>query len=170
MQEWYILGVGKVSCLERCPQFRSVLIEREVPLYSLQLFYCLTHKVPAIYGLTHKVPAIYGLTPKVPPALPGQDPRLERFANREQKVLFLWRTLLCLEMNTHNDRVCLCVFVCVCDVHVLSIGECVSRSYNSTLQNRMERCDAAASSGRWECQVMSLTLVRLVLMGTCVRV
>ena len=24
-----VLGVGKVSCLERCPQFRSVLIERE---------------------------------------------------------------------------------------------------------------------------------------------
>ena len=33
MQEWY-LGWEKVSCLERCPQFRSVLIEREVPLYS----------------------------------------------------------------------------------------------------------------------------------------
>ena len=32
MQEWY-LGWEKVSCLERCPQFRSVLIEREVPLY-----------------------------------------------------------------------------------------------------------------------------------------
>ena len=29
MQEWY-LGWEKVSCLERCPQFRSVLIEREV--------------------------------------------------------------------------------------------------------------------------------------------
>ena len=23
-----VLGVGKVSCLEECPQFRSVLIER----------------------------------------------------------------------------------------------------------------------------------------------
>ena len=35
MQEWY-LGWDKVSCLKRCPQFRSVLIEREreVPLYS----------------------------------------------------------------------------------------------------------------------------------------
>ena len=33
MQEWY-LGWEKVSCLERCPQFRSVLIEREVPLYN----------------------------------------------------------------------------------------------------------------------------------------
>ena len=32
MQEWY-LGWEKVSCLERCPQFRCVLIEREVPLY-----------------------------------------------------------------------------------------------------------------------------------------
>ena len=31
MQEWY-LGWEKVSCLERCPQFRSVLIEREVVL------------------------------------------------------------------------------------------------------------------------------------------
>ena len=30
-----VLGVEKVSCLERCPQFRSVLIEREVPLYFL---------------------------------------------------------------------------------------------------------------------------------------
>ena len=28
MQEWY-LGWEKVSCLERCPQFRSVLIETE---------------------------------------------------------------------------------------------------------------------------------------------
>ena len=28
MQEWY-LGWEKVSCLERCPQFRNVLIERE---------------------------------------------------------------------------------------------------------------------------------------------
>ena len=28
MQEWY-LGWERVSCLERCPQFRSVLIERE---------------------------------------------------------------------------------------------------------------------------------------------
>ena len=24
MQEWYILGWEKVSCLERCPQFRSI--------------------------------------------------------------------------------------------------------------------------------------------------
>ena len=30
VQEWY-LGWEEVSCLERCPQFRSVLIEREVP-------------------------------------------------------------------------------------------------------------------------------------------
>ena len=37
MQEWY-LGWEKVSYLERCPQFRSILIEREVPLYlSLSL-------------------------------------------------------------------------------------------------------------------------------------
>ena len=28
MQGWY-LGWEKVSCLERCPQFNSVLIERE---------------------------------------------------------------------------------------------------------------------------------------------
>ena len=27
MQEWY-LGLEKVSCLERCPQFKSVLIQR----------------------------------------------------------------------------------------------------------------------------------------------
>ena len=29
-----VLGVGKVSCLERCPQFRGVLIEefRHIPL------------------------------------------------------------------------------------------------------------------------------------------
>ena len=30
---WY-LGWQKVSCLERCPQFRSVLLEREVPLIT----------------------------------------------------------------------------------------------------------------------------------------
>ena len=28
MEEWY-LGWEKVSCLEKCPQFGSVLIERE---------------------------------------------------------------------------------------------------------------------------------------------
>ena len=46
MQEWY-LGWEKVSCLERCPQFRSVLIEREgereVPLYILYVFFSDTH-------------------------------------------------------------------------------------------------------------------------------
>ena len=36
MQVWY-LGWDKVSCLERCPQFRSALIGREVPLYCLYL-------------------------------------------------------------------------------------------------------------------------------------
>ena len=30
MQELYIVGWEKVSCSEKCPQFRSVLIEREV--------------------------------------------------------------------------------------------------------------------------------------------
>ena len=34
MQEWY-LGWENVSCLERCPQFKSVLIEREVHIHSL---------------------------------------------------------------------------------------------------------------------------------------
>ena len=28
MQEWY-LGWEKVSCLERCPQFRSVIIDNQ---------------------------------------------------------------------------------------------------------------------------------------------
>ena len=36
MQEWY-LGWEKVSRLERCPQFRSVLIEREV-LYTVYIY------------------------------------------------------------------------------------------------------------------------------------
>ena len=27
-----VFGAGKVSFLDRCPQFKSVLIEREVPL------------------------------------------------------------------------------------------------------------------------------------------
>ena len=27
-----VLGVGKVSCLEKCLQFRTVLVEREIPL------------------------------------------------------------------------------------------------------------------------------------------
>ena len=35
MQEWY-LGWEKVSCLERCPQFRRVLIDR-VPLYYVHI-------------------------------------------------------------------------------------------------------------------------------------
>ena len=46
MQEWY-LGCEKVSCLERCPQFRSVLIERErgstcyvcTYIYSMHAFF-----------------------------------------------------------------------------------------------------------------------------------
>ena len=29
-----VLGVENVSCLERYPQFKNVLIEREVPLYT----------------------------------------------------------------------------------------------------------------------------------------
>ena len=33
VQEWY-LGREKVSCLEMCPHFRGVLVERGVPLYS----------------------------------------------------------------------------------------------------------------------------------------
>ena len=37
-----VLGVGKVSCLERCPQFRSVLIEREVSLYNSVCIYILS--------------------------------------------------------------------------------------------------------------------------------
>ena len=37
MQEWY-LGWEKVSCLERCPQFRSVLLGREVPLYNYKFY------------------------------------------------------------------------------------------------------------------------------------
>ena len=37
MQEWYF-GWEKVSCLERCPQFRSVPIEREV--YCSSLVFC----------------------------------------------------------------------------------------------------------------------------------
>ena len=37
MQEWY-LGWEKVSCLERCPQFRSVLIEKERSVDYLSAF------------------------------------------------------------------------------------------------------------------------------------
>ena len=57
MQEWY-LGWEKVSCLERCPQFRSVLIERErfhcsacwkttltLCVYDLEILY--THHSPS---------------------------------------------------------------------------------------------------------------------------
>ena len=36
-----VLGVGKVSCLERCPQFRGVLIERE-------RFHCIHHSVVCV--------------------------------------------------------------------------------------------------------------------------
>ena len=45
MQEWY-LGWEKVSCLERCPQFRSVLIERE-----RERFHCTAIIVECIYIL-----------------------------------------------------------------------------------------------------------------------
>ena len=34
MQVWYILGVGKVSCLERCPQFGGILTERGSTVYQ----------------------------------------------------------------------------------------------------------------------------------------
>ena len=44
MQEWY-LGREKVSCLERCPQFRCVLIESShcinCTLYSIMYIYCM---------------------------------------------------------------------------------------------------------------------------------
>ena len=33
MQARMALGVGKVSCLGKCPQFRGVLIARGVPLW-----------------------------------------------------------------------------------------------------------------------------------------
>ena len=37
-QTWY-LGRKKVSCLERCPYFRGVLIDRGVPLYMYLCIY-----------------------------------------------------------------------------------------------------------------------------------
>ena len=40
MQEWYILRVGKGVRLEKYPQFRSVLIKREVPLYTYAHLLC----------------------------------------------------------------------------------------------------------------------------------
>ena len=39
-QEWYTLGVGKVSCLERCPQFR-------VSLY-IEDFHCIVVSIVSI--------------------------------------------------------------------------------------------------------------------------
>ena len=42
MQEWYsyiYLGWEKVSCLERCPRFSSVLIEREFNTNDVGLTY-----------------------------------------------------------------------------------------------------------------------------------
>ena len=46
MQEWY-LGWEKVSCLERCSQFRGVLIERGIPYQNFysQLHFCSEEEV-----------------------------------------------------------------------------------------------------------------------------
>ena len=47
MQEWY-LGWEKVSCLERCPQFRSVLIRERgstVYKYVRSITYCVYNYV-----------------------------------------------------------------------------------------------------------------------------
>ena len=63
MQEWY-LGWEKVSCLERCPQFRSVLMtvcvgwctEYRAIQYSLTLVVCrnLIQKLKVFYSVdTH---------------------------------------------------------------------------------------------------------------------
>ena len=54
MQEWYIVGVGKV---ERYPQFRSVLIyrEREGPLHCNAFFlhnYCIVTIIAGGYVLS----------------------------------------------------------------------------------------------------------------------
>ena len=52
MQEWY-LGWEKVSCLERCPQFRSVLID----LSALFLCGTIMHR--------HTVHVLFSLLPSV---------------------------------------------------------------------------------------------------------
>ena len=46
---------GKVPCLERCPQFRSVLIEREVPpLYISYLSVLYSNRISRISGKKSK--------------------------------------------------------------------------------------------------------------------
>ena len=57
MQEWY-LGREKVPCLERCPQFRCVLIESShcinCTLYSIMYIYVLRrydkHREEILHG------------------------------------------------------------------------------------------------------------------------
>ena len=49
MQQWY-LGWEMVYCLERCPQFKGVLIGR-VPLYILTYFSCMGLSVS--YNVQH---------------------------------------------------------------------------------------------------------------------
>ena len=52
MQEWY-LGWEKVSCLERCPQFRGALIEVISTLrYKPTFFFCRTIN-PEVTQYTH---------------------------------------------------------------------------------------------------------------------
>ena len=61
MQEWY-LGWEKVSCLERCPQFRSVLIERErdhcTVMHSsfISFVYCIVTVIAGGYVLSKGIP------------------------------------------------------------------------------------------------------------------
>ena len=58
MQEWYILGVGKVSFLERCPQFRGVLIEGFHGIVCIYTnteneTHSLSHLCVSIYTIAH---------------------------------------------------------------------------------------------------------------------
>ena len=83
MEEW-CLGWEKVSCLERCPQFRSVLIEREVPPYCT--LYCVLYTQYVMY--VHHYTVCDNYTPLCTiPVSPGSRIPAPRSSSSSQHTL-----------------------------------------------------------------------------------
>ena len=92
MQEWY-LGWEKVSCLERYPQFRSVLIERERERVSIFLI----SDLHSVYTVTRSLP----LVPLVKPLL---HPLHLLLLLLLLPPLLLLRPLLGVDQSSHMPR------------------------------------------------------------------
>ena len=116
MQEWY-LGWEKVSCLERCPQFRSVLhccnltliIPPPFPLYSLPY-------IPSLLLLLLPPSPNSPNTPNTPNS-PGKGLQRQLRVSRRVGAEVRQRmsaTHFTSDSPDQNGGACVCVCVCVC--------------------------------------------------------